>query len=142
MPTYANENWTKNRSDKKKIESAEIKFLRSVSSWIYSRRSKRKYRHTFRIKNIQFNRENRKPKRKLAWTHFNNDNSRLPKVLLNYKPRGYRNIGRPIARREDAFCWSRKQACGLYPWSRRRKIRRNIDKYRCQNIGINWLRKW
>jgi uncharacterized protein YbgA (DUF1722 family) len=28
---------------------------------------------------------------------------RLPKVLLNYKPRGYRNIGRLIARWEDAF---------------------------------------
>jgi hypothetical protein len=28
---------------------------------------------------------------------------RLPKVLLNYKPRGCRNIGRPIARWEDAF---------------------------------------
>jgi hypothetical protein len=40
---------------------------------------------------------------------------RLPKVLLNYKPRGYRNIGRPIARWEDAFSLSRKQACGLYP---------------------------
>jgi hypothetical protein len=46
---------------------------------------------------------------------------RLPKVLINYKPRGYRNIGRPIARREDAFSLSRKQACGLYPWSRRRR---------------------
>jgi hypothetical protein len=28
---------------------------------------------------------------------------RLPKVLLNYKPRGHRNIGRPMARWEDAF---------------------------------------
>jgi hypothetical protein len=28
---------------------------------------------------------------------------RLPKVLLNYKPRGYRNIGQPIAEWEDAF---------------------------------------
>jgi hypothetical protein len=27
----------------------------------------------------------------------------LPKVLINYKPRGYRNIGRPIARWKDAF---------------------------------------
>jgi hypothetical protein len=26
---------------------------------------------------------------------------RLPEVLLNYKPRGYRNIGRPIARWEE-----------------------------------------
>jgi hypothetical protein len=28
---------------------------------------------------------------------------RLTKILLNYKPRGYRNIGRPMARWEDAF---------------------------------------
>jgi hypothetical protein len=28
---------------------------------------------------------------------------RLPKVLLNYKPRGYRNFGRSMARWEDAF---------------------------------------
>jgi hypothetical protein len=28
---------------------------------------------------------------------------RLQKLLLNYKPRGYRNIGRPMARWEDAF---------------------------------------
>jgi hypothetical protein len=25
-----------------------------------------------------------------------------------------------MARWEDAFSWSRKEACGLYPWSRRR----------------------
>jgi hypothetical protein len=31
MLTYASENWTINLSDKKKIESAEIKFLRSVA---------------------------------------------------------------------------------------------------------------
>jgi hypothetical protein len=46
---------------------------------------------------------------------------RLPKVLLNYKPRGYQNIGWPMARWEDAFCWSWKRACSLYPWSRRRR---------------------
>jgi hypothetical protein len=46
---------------------------------------------------------------------------RLPKVLLNYKPRWYRNIGRPMARWEDEFSWNRKQSCGLYPWSRRRR---------------------
>jgi hypothetical protein len=51
---------------------------------------------------------------------------RLTKVLLNYKSRGYRNIGRPMARWENAFSWSWEQACGLYPWSR---IRRNINNY-------------
>jgi hypothetical protein len=31
MLTYASKNWTINWSDKKKIESAEMKFLRSVA---------------------------------------------------------------------------------------------------------------
>jgi hypothetical protein len=31
MLTYASENWTINRSDKNKKESAEMKFLRSVA---------------------------------------------------------------------------------------------------------------
>jgi hypothetical protein len=65
MLTYASENWTINRSDKNKTESAEMKFLCSVA-WIYSPRSKMKYRHKFRIKNIQFNWENRKAKIKLS----------------------------------------------------------------------------
>jgi hypothetical protein len=34
MPTYASENWTINRPDKKKIQSAEMKFLRSVAEYI------------------------------------------------------------------------------------------------------------
>jgi hypothetical protein len=33
MLTYANENWTINRSDKNKTESAEMKFLRSVAEY-------------------------------------------------------------------------------------------------------------
>jgi hypothetical protein len=33
MLTYASENWTINRSDKKKIESAEMQFLCSVAGY-------------------------------------------------------------------------------------------------------------
>jgi hypothetical protein len=33
----------------------------------------------------------------------NNNMPQVSAVLLNYKPRGYRNIGRPMARWEDAF---------------------------------------
>jgi hypothetical protein len=33
MLTYGSENWTINRSDKKKIESAEMKLLRSVAGY-------------------------------------------------------------------------------------------------------------
>jgi hypothetical protein len=55
---------------------------------------------------------------------------RLPKVLLKYNTRGYWNIGQPMARWEDAFSWSRKQVCGLYPWSRRIRIRRRrVDQH-------------
>jgi hypothetical protein len=36
MLTYAGENWTINQSDKKKIEPAEMKFLRSVAGYILS----------------------------------------------------------------------------------------------------------
>jgi hypothetical protein len=34
MLTYASENWTINRSDKKKMESAEMKFLHSVAGYM------------------------------------------------------------------------------------------------------------
>jgi hypothetical protein len=54
MMTYASENWTINRSDKKKIESAEMKFLRSVAGYTLLDQ-KSKYRHTSRIKSIEFN---------------------------------------------------------------------------------------
>jgi hypothetical protein len=33
MLTYARENWTINRSDKRKTESAKMKFLRSVAGY-------------------------------------------------------------------------------------------------------------
>jgi hypothetical protein len=41
MLTYASKNQTTNRSDKKKIESAEMKFLRSVAGYtlLYQKRS-------------------------------------------------------------------------------------------------------
>jgi hypothetical protein len=52
--TYASENWTINRSEKNKQKSAEMKFLRSVAGYTLLDQ-KTKHRHTFRIKNIQFN---------------------------------------------------------------------------------------
>jgi hypothetical protein len=33
MLTYASENWTRNRSDKRKIESVEMRFLHSVAGY-------------------------------------------------------------------------------------------------------------
>jgi hypothetical protein len=50
MLTYARENWSINLSDKKQAESAKMQFLSSVAG--YSRRSRTKYIHVFRIKKI------------------------------------------------------------------------------------------
>jgi hypothetical protein len=65
MLTYGSANWTINRSEKNKIESAEMKFLRSVAGYTVLDQ-KRSTDIRSELKNTQFNRENRKAKRKLA----------------------------------------------------------------------------
>jgi hypothetical protein len=110
--TYASENWTINRSDKKKIESAEMQFLRSEYTLLDQKRST-DIRSELKIFILTERIENQKEKWHEHILRITAD--RLPKVLLNYKPTGYRNIGRPMARWEDAFSLSRKRACGLYP---------------------------
>jgi hypothetical protein len=102
MLTYASENWTISRSDKKKIESAEMKFLRSVAGYtLLDKKRSTDIRSVLKI----FNLTDRIEKQKENW-HENiveKTTDRLPKVLLDSKPRGYRNIGRPMTRWEDAF---------------------------------------
>jgi hypothetical protein len=103
MLTYVSENWTINQSDKKKIESAEMKFLRSVAGYTLLDQK----RSTDICSELKiFNLTERIEKQKENWHGpiLRMTTDRLPKVLLNYKPRGYRNIGRPVARWEDAFC--------------------------------------
>jgi hypothetical protein len=102
MLTYVSENWTINRSDKKKIESAEMKFLRSVAGYsLLHQKGSTDICSELKI----FNLTERIEKQKENWHEhiLKMTTDRLPKVLLNYKPRGYRNIGRPIARWQDAL---------------------------------------
>jgi hypothetical protein len=105
MITYASENWTINRSDKKKIESAEMKFLCSVDGYtLLDQKRSTDIRSELKILNFTNRIENQKENCHEHILRMTTD--RLPKVLkvlLNYKPRGYRNIGRPMARWEDAF---------------------------------------
>jgi hypothetical protein len=73
MLTYASENWTINRSDRKKIESAEMKFIRSVAGYtLLDQKQSTDIRSELKIFNLTERIE--KQKRKLAETHFNNDN--------------------------------------------------------------------
>jgi hypothetical protein len=94
MLTHASENWTINRSDKNKIESAEMKFLRSVAGYtLLDQKRSTDIRSELKI----FNLTERTEKKKENWHEhiLRMTTDSLPKVLLNYKPRGYRNIGRP-----------------------------------------------
>jgi hypothetical protein len=114
MLTYASENWTINRLGKRKIESAEMKFLRSVVG--YTLLDQKRGTDSRSELNIFILTERIEKQQKNWHEHIlRMTTDRLPKVLLNYKPRGYRSIERPMARWEDAFYLSRKQACGLYP---------------------------
>jgi hypothetical protein len=55
----------------------------AVPAMLYASKNWKINRSVFSLKEVKV---------KLAWMYFKND-SRLPKILLNYKPRGYQNIG-------------------------------------------------
>jgi hypothetical protein len=94
MLTYAGENLTINRSDKKKIESAEMKFLRSVAGYtLLDHKRSTDIRSELKIFNLTERVENQKENCHEHILRMTTD--RFPKVLLNYKPREYRNIGDP-----------------------------------------------
>jgi hypothetical protein len=102
MLTFASENWTINRSDKKKIESAEMKFLRSVAVYtLLDQKRSTDISSELKIFNLTERIEKKKENCHEHILRMTTD--RLPKVLLNYKPRGCRDIGRPTVRWEDAF---------------------------------------
>jgi hypothetical protein len=79
-----------------------MKFLRSVAGCtLLDQKRSTDIRSELKI----FNLSERIEKQKENWHEhiLRMTTDRLPKVLLNYKPRGYRNIGRLKARTEDAF---------------------------------------
>ena len=100
--TYMCENWTINRSYRRRIETAEMKFLRSVAGYtILDKKYSQEIRDGLKIDNLM----ERIDKTKQNWyEHIKIMNpSRLPYMLLHYKPSGKRNIGRPLARFEDSI---------------------------------------
>lgn len=100
--TYASENWTLNRSDRRKIETAEMKFLRSVAGvTILDKKRSEDIRKDLNI----FNLTNRIDNMRNNWyEHVKRmPTDRIPQLLLKYKPIGHRNVGRPFTRWEDSL---------------------------------------
>jgi hypothetical protein len=96
MLTYTSKNWTIIRSDKNKIESAEIKFLLSVAGYILLDQN----RSTDIRSELKIFSSTERIERQKENCHghiLRMTTNRFPKVLLNYKPR-YLNIGRSMPR--------------------------------------------
>ena len=95
---YGSENWSLNRSDKGKIEAAEMRFLRPTAEHtLWDKKRSSDIREQLGI----FNNNYKITQYKILIQR--KDDNRLPKKMLNYKPEGRRNIGRPQTRYGDDF---------------------------------------
>ena len=102
MLLYGSESWTLTKQDKRNIETSEMKFLRSVANYTLwdKKRSEdiRKELNVFRlVDKIKEYQQNWRDHLERLPEH------RIPKVILDYKPRGWRSIGRPRKRWLEQF---------------------------------------
>jgi len=91
---YGSETWVTSTRDMTRLEAAEMRFLRSVKGYTRLDNIRSEViRKELEISGIQGVRS----KHKQNWiNHLERmDNTRLPKHVLNYKPRGRRDRGRP-----------------------------------------------
>ena len=97
---YDSENWFLSRSDKRKIEAAEMRFLRPMAGYTLS---DKKRSSDIREQLSIFNINDKLTQYNINWKeHIQRmDDNRQPRKILNYKPEGRRNIERPLTRWED-----------------------------------------
>ncbi|KAJ4441949.1 hypothetical protein ANN_11813, partial [Periplaneta americana] len=99
---YGSECWTLTENQKHKIEVSEMRFLRSVAGY---RRTDRQYNETIRDELNIFNLNNKiKEYQEKYYEHVQRmPEYRIPKKILEYKPKGKRDRGRPTKRWRDQF---------------------------------------
>lgn len=102
MLRYGCENWATNRGDKRKIETAEMKFLRAVAGVsLFDHVKNEEIRRTLNIPSVNDLVESQKKN----WHQhiLRMDDKRLPKTAMEYIPKGRRDVGRPMTRWQDEF---------------------------------------
>lgn len=99
---YGSECWTMTKQDEKKIEAAEMRFLRHVAGYtLWDRKRSEDIRKELKIFNL---REKIQQHRNNWREHVDRmDNQRHPKLTMTYRPEGRRNIGRPRRRWTEQF---------------------------------------
>jgi hypothetical protein len=93
---YGSEAWITKKKDISRIQSAEMKFLRSVKRCTRMDHIRNEIRTEFEMYEIQ----DKITEYRIRWSARlqRMDSSRLPKQALLYKPRGRRYVGRPRKR--------------------------------------------
>jgi hypothetical protein len=91
---YGSETWVTTKQDMTRLEAAEMRFLRIVKR--YTRLDKVRKEVIRRELDISGIKDFRYKQEQNWIKHFERmDNTRLPKHVLNYKPRGRRDRGQP-----------------------------------------------
>jgi hypothetical protein len=95
--SYGSESWVISKKDKDKIQAAEMRFLRRVKGCT---RADRIRNVDIRAKLNIYNINNRLEENKEKWKqHIDRmKETRIPKLILQYQPKGKRDIGRPKKR--------------------------------------------
>jgi hypothetical protein len=102
---YGSEAWTIKKNYISRIQSAEMKFLRSVKGCT---RMDHTRNEEIRTELEMYAIQDKITEHRIRWSaHLQGmDNSRLHKQALLYKPRGRRDVGRPRKRWTDDFFFS------------------------------------
>lgn len=106
MLMYGSENWALNRSDVRKVETSEMKFLRRVAGLtLRDQVSNNEIRQTLGIYDLK----EKIYTNKINWyNHIQRmDHNSITKQVLNYNPKGYRDVGRPVTRWRDSLSRNR-----------------------------------
>jgi hypothetical protein len=100
MLMYGSENWAMNRADRRIVEAAEMKFLRYVAGYTLKDQVRN---DNIRQQSGIFNLNDRIQQNKKNWHEhiLCMDPRRITQQILQYKPTGYQDIGRPRRHWED-----------------------------------------
>jgi hypothetical protein len=104
IPTllYGSECWTLTKRQKSRLKAAKMRFLRSVAGYrLIDHRRNEDITEVIQIIDIN----SRITDYQIKWLqHFERmEQNIIPKLLLNYKPRGRRDQGRPCRRWREQF---------------------------------------
>lgn len=97
---YGSEIWTLKKKDMNRIKATEMKFFRRTAGYtLLDRKRNEEILEQLEVESV----EEKISRYKFNWLdHVRRmENSRIPKIMMQYKPRGHRRPGRPLRRLLD-----------------------------------------